>query len=262
MEDIINFKNIDVKYDNELVLKDINLDIKQGEHWAILGANGCGKSTLIKLMQSQIHPIFSNKSEKKIFGKSRYSIWELKQHLGIISNDLHNYVYEKVSYLSAYELVLSGYYATFGIFKEEDFTPEQHQKAYETMQSLQIDFLKERKIRQLSTGELRKCIIARALIHEPKALILDEPTVGLDIKSQINFIDMLRKLSFKCSIILVTHHIEEIFSEIGNIALIYDKTIYKKGGKKDILTSENLSYIFDISLDIGLENSRYFIKKV
>ena len=97
----------------------------------------------------------------------------------------------------------------------------------------------------MSTGELRKCIVARALIHDPKAFILDEPTVGLDIKAQINFIKMLKNYQIKLLLFLVTHHLEEIFEEINNIALIYKNTIYKNWKKKkEILTNENLSEIF------------------
>jgi len=114
----------------------------------------------------------------------------------------------------------------------------------------------------MSTGELRKCIVARALIHEPKAFVLDEPTIGLDIKAQIDFIDMLRELSQKSTIVLVTHNLEEIFQEIDNIALISDNTIYKQGSKEEILTNENLSYTFKTDMKIDIKNNRYFIKEI
>ena len=114
----------------------------------------------------------------------------------------------------------------------------------------------------MSTGQLRKCIVARALIHNPKAFVLDEPTVGLDIKAQINFINLLRKISKKSTIILVTHHLEEIFEEIKNIALIYNNQIFKAGKKEDILTSENLSTIFDTKIVLNKKNERYFIEEI
>ena len=100
------------------------------------------------------------------------------------------------------------------------------------------------------------------MIHDPKAFILDEPTVGLDIKAQINFIKMLKKLSNQTSIILVTHHLEEIFEEIENVALIYNNTIYKSGKKEEILTSENLSEIFETNVHINEKNSRYFVEEI
>lgn len=259
---IIDFENINVGYDEKIILKDVTLKIKEKEHWAILGANGSGKSTLMKLIQSEIHPRKTNPYKKEILGKSTYSIFELKKDLGIITNDLHNYFATHGNFLTGYITVLSGHYSSIGVFKHQDFTPEQHEKAKQTMKFLEIEHLADKYVEEMSTGELRKCIVARALIHEPKAFVLDEPTVGLDIKAQINFIKMLKKLSSQASIILVTHHLEEIFEEIGNVALIYNNTIYKSGKKEEILTNENLSEIFDTKLSIGEKNDRYFVEEI
>ena len=259
---IIDFENIDVGYDEKIVLKDVNLKIKEGEHWAILGANGSGKSTLMKLIQSEIHPRHTKEFKKEIFGKSRYSIFELRCELGIITNDLHNYFAKEAGYLTGFEVVLSGHYGSIGIFTHQDFTKEQILKAKEVMQFLEIEDLKDKKVAAMSTGQLRKCIVGRALIHNPKAFVLDEPTVGLDIKAQINFIKMLKKLALRSSIILVTHHLEEVFEEIENVALVYNQTIYKSGKKEDILTSENLSEIFETKLTLKEKNKRYYIETV
>ena len=259
---IIEFENIDVGYDEKVVLKDINLKIKSGEHFAILGANGSGKSTLMKLIQSQIHPRHTKEFKKEIFGKSRYSIFELKKELGVITNDLHNYFEKEAGYLTGFEVVLSGFYSSIGIFTHQDFTKKQIQKAIEVMNFLEIIDLKNKKVSSMSTGQLRKCIVARALIHDPKAFVLDEPTVGLDIKAQINFIKLLQKISLKSTIILVTHHLEEIFPEIKNVALIYNNTIFKIGKKEDILNSENLSTVFDIKIEVKQKNERYYIETI
>ncbi|MCG3685236.1 ATP-binding cassette domain-containing protein [Aliarcobacter butzleri] len=259
---ILDFENIDVGYDEKIVLKDVNLKIKEGEHWAILGANGSGKSTLMKLIQSEIHPRHTKEFKKEIFGKNRYSIFELRCELGIITNDLHNYFAKEAGYLTGFEVVLSGHYGSVGIFTHQDFTKEQILKAREVMQFLEIEDLKDKKVAAMSTGQLRKCIVGRALIHNPKAFVLDEPTVGLDIKAQINFIKMLKKLALRSSIILVTHHLEEVFEEIENVALVYNQTIYKSGKKEDILTSENLSEIFETKLTLKEKNKRYFIEEI
>jgi len=261
-QNIIEFKNIHVGYDSTLVLKEVNITIKEGEHWAILGANGSGKSTLMKLIQSEIHPRQDYTFTKKILGDSHSSIFELKKKLGIITNDLHNHFYTAGSFMTGYEVVLSGFYSSIGVFKHQDFSDEQHQKTNETLAYLDILKLKEKKVKTMSTGELRKCIMARALIHDPIAFVLDEPTVGLDIKAQIDFIEMLKRVSLKSSIILVTHHLEEIFEGITNVALIANNTIYKSGKKEEILTSENLSEIFDMPLHIKEKNNRYFIDEI
>ncbi|TLP41135.1 ABC transporter ATP-binding protein [Arcobacter arenosus] len=259
---IIDFNNIYVSYEVNPVLENINLEIEEGQHWAILGSNGSGKSTLIKLLSNDLYPNTKYKFKKLIFGKERWSIFDLKKNLGIITNDLHNYFEKHGNFLTAYEVVLSGYYSSIGVFKHQDFTKTQHKKALEVLEFLEISHIKDKKVHQMSTGQLRRCIIGRALIHEPKAFILDEPTVGLDIKAQNSFLQIIRKLSSKASIILVTHHIEEIFSEISHIAMLYNKTIFKQGEKKEILNSDNLSKIFESKIILEEENQRYYIKSI
>lgn len=259
---IIDFKNVYTNYDLKPVLENINLTIKKGEHWTILGSNGSGKSSLIKLISSDLHPSKKYSYTKKIFNKERWDIFELKKKLGIITNELHNYFEMHGGFLSAYEVVLSGYYSSIGIFKHQDFSQAQYQKALEVLEFLDILDIKEKKVSQMSTGELRRCIIGRALIHDPQVFILDEPTVGLDIKAQNSFIELIRKLSKQASIILVTHHIEEIFPEISHVALIYKKTIYKQGKKENILTSQNLSEIFELDININKKNNRYYIEDI
>lgn len=259
---IIEFENIHVSYTNELVLQNLNLTIKQNEHWAILGSNGSGKSTLIKLIASELHPIRKYTHKKLILGQERYSLFELKKAMGIITNDLHNYFEQHGNFLTGYEVVLSGYYSSIGVFKHQDFTKEQHQRANEVLAFLEISHLKDKQVHTMSTGELRKCIIGRALIHKPKAFILDEPTVGLDIKAQQNFLQLLRKLSKKASIILVTHHLEEIFPEISHIAMIKNRTIFKQGRKEQIMNSQNISDTFDAKVSLNYLNQRYFIESI
>jgi len=261
-ENIIDFENIYAGYEIPPVLENINLKINTNEHWAILGANGSGKSTLIKLFSHDLYPNTKYPFKKEIFGKDRWDIFELKKYLGIITNDLHNQFVNQGGFLTAYEVVLSGHYSSIGIFEHHKFTQKQHEKALEVLEFLEILGIKYKKVSQMSTGQLRRCVIGRALIHNPKAFILDEPTVGLDIKAQNNFIKIARKLSKKTSIILVTHHIEEIFPEITHVALMYNKTIFKQGKKEDILTSENLSKIFEIGINLQKENERFYIQSI
>lgn len=262
IDHIIDFQNIYVSYGKSSVLKNVNLKIKQGEHWAILGANGSGKTTLIKLISNDLYPHAKYPYKKKILGDENWNIFDLKKHLGIITNDLHNYYESHGYFVTAYEVILSGFYSSIGVFDHQIFSEEQYQKVYDILDFLELSNIQTKKVNQMSTGELRRCIIGRALIHNPKALILDEPTVGLDIKAQNTFIKFIQKLSTKTSIILITHHIEEIFEEITHAALIHKQTIFKQGRKENILTSKNLSEIFDIKLDLQKENGRYYIKKV
>ena len=161
---IIDFENVNVGYDSKLILQDINLKIKEKENWVILGANGSGKSTLLKIIQSEIHPRRDKPFKKEILGKEIYSLFDLRKELGIITNDLHNYFVREAGYLSGFEVLLSGYYSSIGIFTYQDFTNEQIAKVNEILNFLEIEDLKDKKVSQMSTGQLRKCIIGRALI--------------------------------------------------------------------------------------------------
>ena len=261
-ENIINFENVYAGYDITPVLQNVNLRVNTNEHWVILGANGSGKSTLMKLFSNDLYPSAKYPYTKTIFGKERWDIFQLKENLGIITNDLHNRFEANGGDLTAYQVVLSGFYSSIGIFSHQKYTEEQQIKVQEVLDFLEITPIKDKKVSQMSTGQLRRCIIGRALIHEPKAFILDEPTVGLDIKAQNNFIKLIEKLSKKASIILVTHNIEEIFSGITHVALIHNKTIFKQGKKENVLTSENLSEIFGIKINLQKENHRYYIKSI
>jgi len=260
---IINFENIYIGYDYRyLVLKEINLTIKEGEQWVILGANGSGKTTLLKLMSNDLYPNTHYKFKKEILEKEDWDIFDLKKKFGIITNDLHNDFKYNAAFSTGFEIVRSGFFASLGKIKHHTFTQEQDDKTTLIMKSLEITNLSEKRAKQMSTGELRKCIIARALIHNPKALLLDEPTSGLDIKAQLNFIDLIRKLTKKLSVIIITHHIEEVFDEITHVALIANNEIFKQGKKEEVLTSSNISKVFDLDVAIDKIDGDYFINRV
>ena len=259
---IIDFKNVYVNYAMTTVLENINLKIKKGENWVILGPNGSGKSTLMKLFSNDLYPNTQYPFKKEIFGKDRWDIFELKKHLGIISNGLQSRFSGFSPSETAYEVVLSGYNSALGVYRHHSFSDEQIKKAEEVMKFLEITKLKDKKFAQMSSGEQRRCLIGRSLIHNPEAFILDEPTTGLDVKAQYSFIDTLQKLAQNACIILVTHDVAEIFPQITHAALIYNKTIYKQGKKEDILTSSNLSKIFDADIDLGSNCGRYYIKSI
>ncbi len=260
---IIDFKNVSVSYDYRfIVLKNINLTIKEGEHWLILGANGSGKTTLLKLMSNDLYPNTNCAFKKEIFGQEKWNISELKNYLGLVTNDLQNEFIYNARNSTAYDIIISSFYSSLGKMQHHIYTKEQIQKTNDILKELNLIELKNKKSYEMSTGELRKCLIARALIHKPKALLLDEPSSGLDIKAQHQFVLLLKQLSKKLSIIIITHHLEEIFEEITNVALIHNNEIYKQGKKDLLMTSSNISKVFDLELNIKKVNHRYFIENI
>lgn len=260
--EIIHFEHINVAYEDQNVLHDINLSIKEGQHTVILGANGSGKSTLLKLFSNDIYPRYSDSMRKEVFGKSVWDIWELKKHLGIITNDLHYQFSERSPDLSGFEVVLSGFFSSFHLYEHQGFEFKHTAKVEEVLAFLEITHLRDKRISEMSTGELRKCIIARALVHNPKAMILDEPTVGLDIKAQLGFVELLRKIAQERTIILVTHHLEEVFEEISHVVLIKQGSIVAQGLKENLLSDAHLSNVFDVPLRVQCEKGRYFVQSI
>ena len=260
-ENILHFSNVNLRYYDTKILNNINLDIKSGEHCVILGPNGSGKSTLIKLISSELYPSLSDKeSERLILGKKAWNVAQLRRHLGIVTNDLHNKFADEGGHMEGVEAVMSGFFGTIGLFPHLEVKPEHKERAIATMQKLGIERLAFKKLDTMSTGELRKCLVARALLHPLKAILLDEPTVGLDIKAQLDFIEMMRNLANNgTTVILVTHHIEEIFKEISKVIMIKHGEIIAQGDKADILNAENLTDLFEVDLDLIKRGDRYSI---
>lgn len=259
---ILSFENLDLSYELTPVLKNISLRIESAEHCVILGANGSGKSSLIKLINSELYPSYKQEPfRREILGRERWAITELRQHIGVVTNDLHSHFAYERGNLSGFETVLSGFFGTLGLFDHLMVEIEHLEGAVNAMKRLGIEHLRDKPLSQMSTGELRKCIVARALVHPIKAILLDEPTVGLDIKAQFDFIEMIRSLAQSgTTVILVTHHIEEIFEEIGKVVLLKEGRIIAQGRKEEVLNSASLSETFDMELEVHQEQGQYWIR--
>lgn len=259
---ILQFENVNLRYSETEILKNINLEIADGEHCAILGPNGSGKSTLIKLISSELYPsIVKEHSQRKILGEDGWNIAELRRHIGIVTNDLHNSFSVDGGNLTGLETVMSGFFGTLGLFPHQIIENDYEPKAKLALERLGIARLETQKIGTMSTGELRKCLVARALVHPVRAILLDEPTVGLDIKAQLDFIEMMRTLANGgTTIILITHHIEEVFEEISKVLLIKNGRIFAQGAKQEVLNATNLSQVFDVNLSLSHKNGRYSIE--
>ena len=258
---IINFENVSLRYGDTEIIKDISLNIAAGEHCVILGPNGSGKSTLIKLIACEIYPSIAKKDYvRKILGEDGWNIAELRKHLGIITNDLHNKFANEGGYITGLEAVISGFFGSLGLFPYQEITKQHKARAIEIMELLGIADLMDKELGHMSTGELRKCLVARAQVHPLKAILLDEPTVGLDIKAQKDFIEMMRKLAQSgTTIILVTHHIEEVFEEISKVILIKDGDIFANGPKAEIINTDNLNNLFDTKVELVKRGERFAI---
>jgi iron complex transport system ATP-binding protein len=257
---LLEFNNITVlKGDNQKVLDEISLKIYEGENIAILGPNGAGKSSLIKIITREYYPVFrENGCSFKIWGQDSWDVFSLRSMLGIVTNDLQ-YICNRD--ITGMETVLSGFFSSIGLFKEH-LTPQMKRKACEIIEFLEITHLQERKMDQMSSGEARRFLIGRALVHDPQALILDEPANSLDLHALYKFSDILSKIARSgTSIILVTHNLSDIIPEIRRVILMKEGRLCDDGPKESMLTARNISKVFGASVDIMRKHGYYYALK-
>ncbi|MDE2222260.1 MAG: ATP-binding cassette domain-containing protein [Candidatus Omnitrophica bacterium] len=237
------------------ILDAVSLKIPEGQNVAILGPNGAGKSSLIKLIIREYYPLAQDGGSFKIWGQGSWDVFSLRSLLGIVSNDLQ---YACNRGITGREMVLSGFFSSIGLFKER-LTPAMKRKTAQVIEFLEIGHLQDRAMDHMSSGEARRFLIARALVHDPKALVLDEPTNSLDLHALFKFRDTLRKIAKSgTSIILVTHNLSDIIPEINRVILMKRGRIYKDGPKASVLTGRNITQLFGASVEIITKGGYYY----
>ncbi|MCL2863524.1 MAG: ATP-binding cassette domain-containing protein [Methanimicrococcus sp.] len=252
---LLDFQNISVMKDDKLILDNISLTVGADEHIAIIGPNGSGKSSLIKVMTREYYPIDAPGLQVKIMGEEIWNIFDLRKQMGIVTTDLQNTCLRDITVL---ETVLSGFFSSIGIYDFFGVTAEMEATAFEVLKFLGISHLADKKMTKISTGEARKALIARALVHDPKALVLDEPTNSLDMKSVFSFRKTISSIARAGkNIILTTHDLSDIIPEISRVILIKDGKIFADGKKEDMLTNENLTALFGVPVTVQKHGEYY-----
>ena len=245
-----------MRRDDRIALDSVSLSIAQGEHVAILGPNGCGKSTLIKLISRDLYPV--QKPEPwalRIMGRDKWRLFDLRHHLGIVSND---WMQMCTRDYSGYEIALSGFFGSVGIWPYHPVTAEMERKTREVMELLEISHLGARNTNEMSSGEARRILIARALVHSPQALVLDEPTTSLDLRATWELREVLRKLASNgISILMVTHHLPDIIPEMRRVVLMREGRVVLDGPKERVLEAGSLSGLFGVPVEV-LERGGYY----
>jgi iron complex transport system ATP-binding protein len=247
------------------VLDNLTLSIAVGEHAAMLGPNGAGKSTFMRLLTLQQYPLAAENGEPSIrlFGRDRWNVFELRSQMGIVSADLHDrFVHGNSNgVVTAADAVASGFFATHGVFAHQLVTGDMRARALEALDRVGASALSARTLDTLSTGEARRVLIARALVHAPKVLVLDEPTRGLDLVARHAFMERVRDVARQgTTILLVTHYVEEIIPEIGRVVLLERGRIAFDGMKCEVLTDDRLSRVFAAPLVVHEANGYYHIR--
>ena len=252
---ILEIQHATVYRGETCVFSDLSFDLREGEHVAMLGPNGSGKSTLLRLLLGDVHAMPKADTRIVLFGETCWNVWDVRQRIGIVSHDLQR------DYLICAEglnVILSGFYASNDTYDYQAFTKTQMTRAYEVMQELDILALSGRRFGHLSTGEQRRFLLGRALVHDPSVLVFDEPTSGLDPKACFQYLDLLRAQMAKGkTVLLVTHHLHEIPPEIDRVVFLQEGKIVADGVKSKLLTSGHVSHLFDSKITLSHANGWY-----
>jgi iron complex transport system ATP-binding protein len=232
------------------ILDGLTLSIRRGDHTAIVGPNGSGKSTLINVLTLQDHALAREDGAPpvRIFGDSLCDLFDLRLRLGIVSADLHQRFVggNSAGNFSGEHAVLSGFFGTQGIVHAGSLTAQMRRTAADALEQMDASHLAHKPLDEMSTGEARRVLIARALVCAPAALVLDEPTTGLDMVARQRFLEMVSRVARRgTTIVLVTHHVEEIIPEIEHIILLKNGRVAFSGSKRTVLTSAHLASVYD-----------------
>jgi iron complex transport system ATP-binding protein len=254
---LLEFRNLRVMRGQKIALDEFSLRIGADEHVAILGPNGCGKSTLIKTITRECYPVARDDSFMAILGHETWDVFKLRGYLGIVSNDL---MLSCTGDASGIDVVLSGFFSSTAIYPNHLVEPEQEALAQAALAELRIVHLADRPVCEMSSGEARRVLIARALVHKPRALLFDEPCNSLDLSAQQNVRHTMSTLAQSGSaIILVTHELADIVPEIQRVVLMSRGRIVADGAKEDILQVERLKELFGVSVEMSRRDGHYHL---
>jgi iron complex transport system ATP-binding protein len=255
---LLELRNAVVVRDGRTILEIDHLVLREGEHVAIIGPNGSGKSTLVALLTRDVRPLFRDDGASVVLrGQALWELAETRRLLGVVSDSLQEAYDRRVS---VRDTVLSGFFGSIGLYRERELTPAMRDRAEKLLGELGIAAYAERTMDTLSTGEARRALIARALVHDPGALVLDEPCDGLDPQATWSFLRTLRLLATpECALVLVTHHVDDIVPEVSRVIMLREGRVFADGPKREVMTSERLSALFGFPAHIEERDGTYHL---
>ena len=254
---LIEIRNATIWRGSTRVFEHLDLEIAQHECVAIVGPNGSGKTTLLKVINRELYPVVEPGSSVRILGLEKWNVWDLRRHIGVVSHDLHQ---RYTPTTTALEVVVSGFHSSIGVHGVLAGRVDDRQLAAagSKMRELGVEGLAATPLRAMSTGQQRRCLLARALVHEPDTLIFDEPTSGLDFAASFDYLGRLQRLAEAGrNVIVVTHHLDEIPPIIDRVVLLKAGRIVADGPKSAVLTAETLSDVYETPIRVAFVDGYY-----
>lgn len=252
---LFSIHDADVVRAGKTILHVEDFSLAEGEHVALLGPNGAGKSTFIQLLTREVFPLYRDEPPVRFRGQARPLLGDIKSALGIVSSTMHEQV--RV-HLPAIEVVCGGLFGTLGLPMHREVAEAEFARAREALDRLHIEALADRDIMTLSTGQVRRVLVARELVRDPSVLVFDEPCTGLDPQGMYHLRETMRTLATEGrSIILVTHYPEDIIPAIDRVLLVKDSRVFADGPKRELLCDEVMSDLFDVPLTVSEHDGWY-----
>src|SRR3984957_10875084 len=254
-EPFLYLAHVNVARGENVVLHDINLSVNAGEHIAILGPNGCGKSTLIKTITCECYPMVQPETKVRIFGRERWDLTELKKRLGVVSTELPG---KQTLHTTGRDAVISGFFSSSTLWPNLVVTDAMRSRAEEILGVVDAVGIADKLVGEMSAGQQRRIMIGRALVGSAGMLLLDEPSNALDLAAQAELRNLMRRLAQQgTGIMLITHHIADILPEIERILMMRDGRIIADGSREELLTAEGLSELFKTAVELSERDGFY-----
>lgn len=251
---LIELNDAEVFREGRTILHVDKLAFREGEHVAVLGPNGAGKSTLIGLITRDVRPLAREQAPVLLRGRARWDLLEARRVFGVVSDALQDDYRVPVT---VRDVVLSGFFGSIGLYRRAEVTQAMEARAEELLAYLEITPLAERTMSTLSTGEARRALIGRALVHDPALLVLDEPTHGLDPAGTYHFLQLLRRLAERTALVIVTHHVADIVPEVERVVMLKDGGVFRDGPKAELLTAEAISGLYGVPAEVEERDGWY-----
>jgi iron complex transport system ATP-binding protein len=254
-EPIVEMHRVSVCQGSSTMLKDVDLRIDQGERVVILGPNGSGKSSLIKTMTGELrHDTAIDGSYVRIRGTDLWDLFDVRKAFGVVSGELQ---FDFRRHMTGQEAVISGFFGSIGTNRSQLVSGEMEARARKALATVSSEHLALREVSTLSMGEGRRVLMARALVNEPEALILDEPMSSLDLTGKNLVREAMRSLAQNGrTLVLVTHDPSDIVPEVDRVIMMKNGRVFKDGSM-DLIDGPTLTDLFDTPVQVCKIGDRF-----